>query len=251
MQQPVARSRPRIFQVIFALLLLCLASSGAATPGWAAGSDKEICDVDADLALGLEDYPAAIALHRKILRVDNSNAVAHYHLGFAYGMVGRTDDEIGEYLTAVRLRFNQWDLFLNLGLAYLGRNDSARAIEALQTAASFGPEHAETHFNLAIAYERSHRLGEARTEIAAALRLAPNDPEQHNIKAVICAEAGDLVCARAELAYLVRVAPDYAPARINLAILSGSPLPSIPSTSAALDDNRSKVLNTNRVAYAR
>ena len=45
------------------------------------------------------------------------NALAHYHLGFAYGMVGRHQEEIDEYRRAVALRLTDWTLFLNLGFA--------------------------------------------------------------------------------------------------------------------------------------
>src|ERR1700737_1014707 len=113
--------------IMLALLFPC------ATSSWAAALQEEICDVNADFMLGLEDYPAAISLHQKVLRAHNDNALAHYHLGFAYGMTGRTTEEISEYLAAARLGLDKWDLFLNLGLAYLSENDWPKAIETLQT----------------------------------------------------------------------------------------------------------------------
>jgi Flp pilus assembly protein TadD len=210
-----------------ALLLPCIASS------WAAASKEETCDVDADFALGLGYYPAAITLHRKVLRAHNDNALAYYHLGFAYGMTGRKRDEINEYLAAARLGLNKWDLFLNLGLAYLGENDGPKAIKALQTAALLGPTHPEAHFNLAIAYEKGNRLREALQEIIVSLHLAPEDPDERNTKGIICAELGDLVCARDEWTHLVQFAPAYAPARVNLAILSSSHMPLTASTCSA------------------
>src|SRR5216684_9229253 len=100
-----------------AITLALLLQGG--TSSQAGASKEEICDVDADVALGVEDYPLAIALHRKVLRANNDNALAHYHLGFAYGMTGRLSDEISEYLAAAKLGLNKWDLFLNLGLAHL------------------------------------------------------------------------------------------------------------------------------------
>src|SRR6266481_6295691 len=195
--------RLHVAAITLALLFPCVTSS------WAASSQEEICDVNADFVLGLEDYPAAIALHRKVLQAHNDNALAHYHLGFAYGMTGRAAEEISEYLEAAGLGLNKWDLFLNLGLAYLDQNDWPKAIKRLQTAVLLGPDHPEAHFNLAIAYERRHRLSEALQEITASLHLAPKDPDEHNTKAIICAEAGDFVCARDEWAQLVRVSPDY------------------------------------------
>ena len=214
--------------IVLALLLPCIASS------WAAASKEEICDVDADFALGLENYPAAIALHRKVLRAQSDNALAHYHLGFAYGMTGHETDEINEYLAAARLGLDKWDLFLNLGLVYLGRNDGPKAIKMLQTAVLLGPQHPEAHFNLAIAYEKGNRLRDALQEIIVSLRLAPEDPDERNTKGIICAELKNLVCARDEWTHLVQVAPNYAPARVNLAILSGSHMPLTASTSSAL-----------------
>ncbi|MGH7837927.1 MAG: tetratricopeptide repeat protein [Candidatus Binataceae bacterium] len=190
-----------------------------------AAADEQICAADADAALGLEEYPTAIALHRTLIRAQPNNALAHYHLGFAYGMEGRGPEEIGEYLTSARLGLKNWDLFLNLGLAYLGQHELARAAEALETAVSLGPEHVEAHFNLAIAYEQENRLGEALREIAAARRLAPEDPEAANTNAIICVALGDTACAQDIWRRLEHFAPDYALARQNLLILSNSKSP--------------------------
>lgn len=213
---------------IIVISLVLLFSAGASS--WAAGTEEGICDVNADLVLGLEDYPTAITLHRKVLRAHNDNALAHYHLGFAYGMSGRTAEEISEYLEAARLGLERWDLFLNLGLAYLGQNESLKATNALRTAVLLAPDRPEAHSNLAIAYEKGNKLREALQEINASLHLAPEDPDERNTKAIICAELGDFYCARDEWAHLVQVAPDYVPARVNLAILSGSH-PSLPAST--------------------
>jgi Flp pilus assembly protein TadD len=222
-----AASRLLFVAIALAIFLPCAASSRAAA------SKEDICNADADFALGLADYPAAIALHRNLMRTQKDNALAHYHLGFAYGMTGRKIDEINEYLAAARLGLEKWDLFLNLGLAYLGRNDRPNAIKSLQIAVLLGPKHPEAHFNLAIAYEEGNRLGEALQEIIVSLRLAPEDPDEENTKGIICAELGNLVCARDEWEHLVQVVPGYAPARVNLAILNGSHM-SLASTSGAL-----------------
>jgi len=183
----------------------------------------QVCHVTADTALTAQDYPTAIGLHRRLLRSEDNNALAHYHLGFAYGMVGQISEEIGEYREAIRLGLNTWDLFMNLGLAYYDHHDEfANATAALQTAVSLGPGYAETHFNLAVVYERENRLNEALEEIIAALLLAPRDLDAANTDAIICARMGDVVSARNIWTQIIRSASDYAPARTNLAILNGS-----------------------------
>jgi tetratricopeptide (TPR) repeat protein len=185
---------------------------------------KLVCDAAADIALEAEDYRTAIELHREFLRSGSgkNNALAHYHLGFAYGMTGNVSEEISEYRTAISLGLNVWDLFLNLGLAYYDQHDLPGATAALGTAVLLGPEHAETHFNLAVIYEKENRLSEALQEISETLILEPEDMDAANTHAIICARMGNLVGARDIWTQLVRTAPDYAPARSNLALLNRS-----------------------------
>jgi len=209
----------RISTVAATLLIFSWVSVSRARP---VKAPVQVCDVTADGALTAQDYPTAIGLHRRLLRSEGNNALAHYHLGFAYGMVGQISEEIGEYREAIRLGLNTWDLFMNLGLAYYDHHELANATAALQTAVSLGPGHAETHFNLAVIYERENRLNEALEEIIAALLLAPRDLDAANTDAIICARMGDVVSARNIWTQIIRRASDYAPARTNLAILNGS-----------------------------
>ena len=136
---------------------LLVFSSAMASGPTARTADKLVCDVAADTALEAQDYPTAIDLHRKLLWSEKNNALAHYHLGFAYGMTGSVSEEISEYRIAISLGLNMWDLFLNLGLAYYDQRDLPGATAVLGTAVLLGPEHAETHFNLAVIYEKDNR----------------------------------------------------------------------------------------------
>jgi Flp pilus assembly protein TadD len=204
-------------RVAAAAVLITLAGILLAGP---TAANDQLCDVNADYALGREDYPAAILLHRRLVQSHPTNALAHYHLGFAYGMVRRDAEELNEYQTAVRLGLKSWDLLLNLGFAYLGNHELARAEETLETAVSVGPEHPEAHFNLAIVYESENKWARALQEITAARHLAPADPDIANANALILVENGDLVGARDIWTSLIELAPDYPPARANLSILN-------------------------------
>jgi tetratricopeptide (TPR) repeat protein len=212
---------------ILMLLSLVVWSMSAAAQTTAANptrpdANPQICDVNADLALGQEDYPAAIVLHRRLLQAQPNNALAHYHLGFAYSMTGRSSEELTEYLTASHLGLQIWDLYLNLGLAYLGQHQLERATEAFATSVTLGTEHAESHFNLALAYESANQLSAALREIETARRLAPQDPDVANTNAIICVELGDRACAHDIWTKLTQLAPNYAPARANLQALDRS-----------------------------
>jgi tetratricopeptide (TPR) repeat protein len=205
-----------------AVLLLVVATlPWVVPPVWAASNtaSEAVCDVSADYALGIEDYPEAIRLHEKVLRLDPNDALAHYHLGFAFGMNHDAPAELREYLRAEELGLRQWDLFLNLGLLYMERHELRAAINALTIATRLGPQYGETHFNLSLAYERTGLLPQALREILASLELEPDQPDTQNTLAIVYAEMGNYEGARAIWAKLVQIDPDYQPARKNLAIV--------------------------------
>src|SRR5690348_2573447 len=135
-----------ILVVIF-LILSLVRRAGAIEP------EALICDVRADYALGVEDYREAIRLHREVLRNDRGNALAHYHLGFAEGMVGNRTAEIEEYHRAEALGLRTWDLFLNLGLAEGESGHLHAAMRNQKIAVMLGGDRPEAHYDLALTEE--------------------------------------------------------------------------------------------------
>lgn len=218
--------------LIVAFALVAIIGAGRAT-----AADREICDASADVALEFEDYQAAIELHRNVLRAHPNDALAHYHLGFAYGMTGNREKEIDEYRTAAAMGLNQWDLFLNLGLAYYEQLEWTAATAAFERAVQLGPDQSQAHLNLALAYDKEHRLSEALREVTASRHLAPRCIDAINTNAIICAEMGNVVCARDLWAALVQTVPEYAPARSNLAILSEAWVGERSSNSLTISEN--------------
>jgi tetratricopeptide (TPR) repeat protein len=200
--------------------LLSLASPpGVAPARGASHEDDEVCDPIADYFLGMEDYPEAIKRHLAVIRAHPDNALAHYHLGFAYGVTGSHQTELAEYQKAVDLGLSDWELFLNLGLLYVETGHLAAASEVLTLAALMAPYRPETHFNLGLVYERLGMLAKAEQETLLSLRLDPNQPEAHNMMGVIYAESGNYQRAHGEWSDLAATNPDYSPARANLVIL--------------------------------
>jgi Flp pilus assembly protein TadD len=206
------RAVPALFRA--AILLLSLGISRIAGAG---GSERQVCDVGADYALGIEDYSEAIRLHTEVVRKHPDNVLAHYHLGFAEGMMGHRTSELSEHQRAAALGLRNWDLFLNLGLTQLENGDLDAATDILQRAVLLGEEHSESHLNLAIAYERRGLLADAERETLAGLRLNPGQPDAWNSLGVIYAEEGKTVRASGVWRELVREVSDYKPARRNLA----------------------------------
>ncbi|MGH8678391.1 MAG: tetratricopeptide repeat protein [Burkholderiales bacterium] len=181
--------------------------------------DDQVCDPLADYFLGMENYPEAVQRHEIVIHRQPANALAHYHLGFAFGLMGRHKEELAEYQKAVDLGLSDWQLFLNLGLLYLESGNLTAATEVLRLAALLGPDRPETHFNLGIVYERRAMLPQAQQELLQSLHIDPNQPDARNALAAIYAEEGKYGRAHQEWSELVKANPNYAPARDNLNIL--------------------------------
>ena len=213
----MTRNRP-VLAAAIALLLACLWSPAAVAvnPGAA-----QLCDARADYFLNAENYPEAIRRHLEILHKDPENALAHYHLGFAEGMVGDRVHEVNEYRCAAALRLLSWDLFLNMGLAQFEDGRLEAATDALRLAVRLGPSRPESHYNLGLIYERRDMLTEAEREMLASLRLDPDQLDARNMLGVIYARQGDKARAFAQWRDLLRSAPGYGPARANLKMLDG------------------------------
>ena len=204
--------------IAITMLLICFHGSA----GLAANPSKgPICDVTADHYLAIEDYPAAIRLHRAFLQKQPANALAHYHLGFAYGMRGDEMRELNEYRRAIALRLSSWDLFLNAGVAFLANGNLVAATDALQHAVRLDPNQAESHYNLGLVYERRDMLPEAEQEMRSTLRIEPEELDAKNMLGIIYARQGKKAEASVQWSALLHEAPDYSQARTNLAILEG------------------------------
>ena len=201
---------------ITAFFLLSLAIG---TCSFAGADNGQVCDVDADYSLGVENYSETIRQHVEVLRQHPDNAIAHYHLGFAQGMAGNRTAEIREYQRAQALGLRSWDLFLNKGLAQLEDGDLDVAVESVRLAVRLGGDHFEAHFELARLDERIGMLPEAEQETLVSLRLSPEHPEARNLLGVIYAEQGHIARAYSIWRELVQELPDYEPARINLSLL--------------------------------
>jgi len=216
--------------VVAAILLLSLSIERNAIAGRA---EEQVCDVGADYSLGIEDYSETIRRHVEVVREHPENALAHYHLGFAQGMMGNKTAEISEYQRAKALGLRNWDLFLNLGLAQLESGDLDAATDSLRSAVLLGDKHSESHFNLALVDERRGMLEDAEHEALVSLRLNPGQPDARNLLGVTYAREGKTVRASQIWRELVHDVPDYEPARQNLALVGSQNEVAFGETAAA------------------
>lgn len=191
----------------------------------------QVCSATADYFLGAEDYREAIATHRRLLLKNPTNALALYHLGFAYGMTGNREGEIAAYRKAAALGLRDWDLYLNFGRALLESGDLTGAAAQLGTAVELAPTRPEPHFNLGLVYERRASFAAALDELELSLKLDPQQPDALNMIGLIYAEQHDYSRAREVWASLAQARPDFVAAQLNLDILAR--LAQVPSAEGA------------------
>jgi tetratricopeptide (TPR) repeat protein len=106
--------------LVFALSALCV---GAGCSKVFLGKKPDVeknwtCDNEADEAMKRNDYAAGISLHERFLEKDPENALALYHLGYAYGQIGEHQREVSHYEKAISFGYKRDLIFFNLGMAY-------------------------------------------------------------------------------------------------------------------------------------
>ncbi len=187
------------------------------------------------------------------LAVTARNYVAHVGLGIALGKLGRDEDALAEYKTALEIAPNDPSALANKGHLFKRQGRLDEAIAAFQAALSFRPADAGLHYDLANALVARGRLAEAVEHYLASLRLDPDAADAHNNLGAVLVRLGQsteaieqfeaalkaqsnfpeaedqlgselqrlnrLDEARVHLAQAVRLRPDLVHARLKLGLL--------------------------------
>lgn len=99
------------------------------------------------------DYERAVQECRESLRIDSTNAHAHYNLGYAYQRQGRLDQALAEYDLALQTNPNWARVLNNMGLVHYYKSEFSAAIERYQQAIAVEGTEAVFYYNLSLAYE--------------------------------------------------------------------------------------------------
>jgi len=171
--------------------------------------DRWVCPEFADLPLRQGLFEEAIQQHLRVLAGEPDNALAHYHLGYAYGRLEAHYEEVAEYLKAIDLGLMRDDLFYNLGMTYGELGAYKQAEQALARAVSIAPDNGENHRALGVAYYHQERFLEAIDSCRQATILEPDNPNAWHCLALALAGAGRIEEARAALEQLRQLDSSY------------------------------------------
>ncbi len=105
-----------------------------------------------------------------------SERSAHSKLGVALAQLGRADEAIAEFTTAVAFQPTYAPAYSNLGNAYREKGMLVDALAAYERALAIDPEYWIAHRNLGILYKQMGRLGDAVEHFKKATRLSTRPP---------------------------------------------------------------------------
>ena len=140
---------------------------------------------------------------------------AHFQLGFAYYQAQRYDLAVPEFEKAASLGTPDYDLLIDLGLAYDGLHQSAKALDTLQRAAKLEPT-AHVYSQIGKVFAEQSRWKEAMDAFDQAQRLDPRFPAVYAYKGLVHLATGDPAGAIPLFQQALAIDPQFQPARDGL-----------------------------------
>ena len=125
------------------------------------------------------DWQEDLTLWSKTAEDFPNHWLAHYNVGNEYQRMGKLDEAIGKYKTALSIRPNYADAHNNLGIVYAAKGRDNEAISEFKKAIDLGRVGvvSQAHYNLGLTYHGQERLAEAIHEYKKALTLKPGFAE--------------------------------------------------------------------------
>ena len=150
-----------------------------ASSHWTRSDPSGLWDLSAHANLSrlFSEYSAAtdsLAASQRALKLNPSDAEAHYIHGLQLSNAGQLAEAISEVERAIKLRPKDYFLWQELGRLRDENSDSQGAIHALQTATRFAPFYAQPHWQLGNLLLRDDQTANAFREMRIA---ASSDPE--------------------------------------------------------------------------
>jgi Flp pilus assembly protein TadD len=165
-------------------------------------------------------YTQAIDRLKKATSLLSTNAQAWNYLGIAYHQAGQANDAADAYKKALAFDQNLVEAHYNLGCLFLDQNRPDQAKAELTAYTLHRDKSPEGWIKLGEAQLRLHDLAGAEKSFNQARQFDPQNPEALNGMGVIQMQRNHPTEAAQFFNGAVTTKPDYAPAILNLAIVS-------------------------------
>jgi tetratricopeptide (TPR) repeat protein len=163
----------------------------------------------------LRFWENSFALFTRALAVTEQNPVAHYNLGYAYSLQGKTKDAAFHYREALRFSPSYNNARNNLAATLLSEGKVDEAIQQFHEMLRFDPRNSLAHYNTGALLSQQGKQDEALKEYRTALDLDPNNAEAHNNVGNALMRMGKLEEAAQQILEAVRLNPNNPQAQFS------------------------------------
>lgn len=149
-------------------------------------------------------FEEAVNVFLQCLKIDPKNVKAEDNLGLSYEGMGRTDEAMAAYKTAIALdeaaTGGERDSgpYIDLGSLLVDKGRASEAVPYLLQALSIAPEDVRAHRELGKAYLHLNQLENAQKELEKSVQLSPQHAPTHFVLAQVYRRRGLLDKAHAE-----------------------------------------------------
>ena len=152
----------------------------------------------------------ALELAQKVLDRGDSDAGAHFLIGYAYSRKGQFDKAVSELIIARELFPNNAEINAGLGMVYNAAGKPEEAIRVLRKAMRLNPFPQSWYLvSLGGAYRLKGAYEKAVNEYKKAIQLTPDDMFSHLYLAICYVKLGREKDARGEAAEVLRINPQF------------------------------------------
>src|SRR5262247_2838564 len=168
----------------------------ACTRALEGAADNEELRVEALLQRGVlaelwGDQEAALADYSEIIKLDPSNAIAHFNRGNVRDRLGQQELAIQDYTAAIRLDPSDPDVFNNRGQVYDSRGEFDLAIADYSEAITLDATSSRPYYNRGLSYFSKGEFSAAMADFDRAIGLQPADADALVARAATHEELGD------------------------------------------------------------
>ena len=161
-------------------------------------------------------YRTGLALWSATVDERPGNAMAQNNLGLALFRLGRIDEAMAHYESALRVDPNNLEARYNLALACARLGQLPAALENYAKILALRPDSADVRSSYGAALLRAGRRDDAAVQFQKALQLKPGLAEAHANLGDLLFDGGNVAGAAVEFETALRLKPDFAPAHCSL-----------------------------------
>jgi len=169
----------------------------------------------------LAPWKDTVSLYRHMADLAPRALIVRNNLALALLDSGRTEEAIGEFQAALRVRPEYVLARQNLADALIKTGRVDEAIQHWREALRIDPNLAMVHYRLGSLLLGRNAVDEAMPHLAAAVQLRPSMAEAHNNLGVALLKSGRREDAAGHFREAVRLKPDFAAAQRNLSAATG------------------------------